>query len=119
MDIMELYTVHGYNRGRNAAGIYALLQNRTEVTDERVMNHVNFLIGGMVPNSINVEFERGSINACGDSTQIQANMVAFFTCRKTYKVEENDLVPLHLNDQVSRTNVRMVCALPFRSRSRY
>ena len=54
--------MHGYNGGRNAVGIYALLQNKTEETYKRVMNYVNFLTGGVVRNSINVDFERGAIN---------------------------------------------------------
>ena len=60
---LQLYTVQGYNRGKNAVGIYVLLQNKTEVAYERMMNHMNLLTDGVVPNSTNVDFERGAINA--------------------------------------------------------
>ena len=60
---LQLYTFHGFNRGRNAVGVYALLQDKTVATYGRMMNHLIFLTGGVVPNSINVDFEIGVINA--------------------------------------------------------
>lgn len=112
---LQLYTVHGYNRGRNAVGIYALLQNKTEATYERMMNHVNFLTGGVVPNSINIDFERAAINAVETVYPNTSKYGCFFHLSKNIykKVQENGLAPLYLNDQVFRTNIRMVCALAF------
>ena len=60
---LQLYTFHGFNRGRNAVGVYVLLQDKTVATYGRMMNHLNFLTGGVVPNSINIDFEIGAINA--------------------------------------------------------
>ena len=87
----------------------------TEETYERVMNHLNFLNGGVVPSSINVDFERGAIMDVETVPKYKQIRLFFLLVEKhIYKrVEGNGLAPLHVNDQVFSTIIRMVCALPF------
>ena len=59
---MQMYTIHGLDRGRNVIGIYALLQDKTQWSYVRMLHHVSFLTGGTVPNSVNIDFERAAIN---------------------------------------------------------
>ena len=56
-----LYTVHGYEEGTRLV-FMRCGRIRSRKHTKRVMNHVNFLTGGVVPNSTNVDFERGAIN---------------------------------------------------------
>ena len=62
------------------------------------MNHLNFLTGRVVPNSINVDFEIRAIKRV---------WLPFSP------IEANGLAALYLNDQVFRNNIRMICALAF------
>ena len=112
---LQLYTFHGFNRGRNAVGVYALLQDKTVATYGRMMNHLNFLTGGVVPNSINFDFEIGAINAVrGEYPNSNVYGCLFHLSKNVYKkVQANGLAALYLNDQVFRNNIRMICTLAF------
>ena len=110
---LQLYTVHGYDRGRNAVGIYALLQNKT-ATYQRMMDHVRFLADGVVPNSISVDYERAAINAVRTVYRDDDYSCFFHLSKNMYKrVRENGLSPLYLAGQLFRTNIRMICAMAF------
>ena len=80
-----------------------------------MMNHLNFLTGGVVPNSINVNFEIGAINAVrGEYPNSNVYGCLFHLSKNVYKkVQANGLAALYLNDQVFRNNIRMICALAF------
>ena len=112
---LQLYTFHGFNKGRNAVGVYALLQDKTVATYGRTMNHLNFLTGGVVPNSINVDFEIGAINAMrGEYPNSNVYGCLLHLSKNVYKkVQANGLAALYLNDQAFRNNIRMICALAF------
>ena len=79
------------------------------------MNHLNFLTGGVLPNSINVDFEIGAINAVrGEYPNSNVYSCLFHLSKNVYKtVQANGLAALYLNDQVFRNNTRMICALAF------
>ena len=79
------------------------------------MNHLNFLTGGVVLNSINVDFDIGAINAVrGEYPKSNVYGCLFHLSKNVYKkVQANGLAELYLNDQVFRKNIRMVCALAF------
>ena len=76
---------------------------------------MNFLTGGVVPNSINVDFEIGAINAVrGEYPNPNVYGCLFHLSKNVYKkVQANSLAALYLNDQVFRNNIRMICALAF------
>ena len=74
------------------------------------MNHLIFLTGGVVPNSINVDFEVGAINAVrGEYPTWNVYGCLFHLSKNVYKkVQANGLAALYLNDQVFRNNIRMI-----------
>ena len=88
---------------------------KIQPTYERMLNHVSFSTGGAIPNSINIDYERAAINATKviyPNTNIYGCL--FHLSKNIYrKVQENGLSNQYLNDQVFRTNIRMICALAF------
>ena len=79
------------------------------------MDHVKFLTGGEVPNSISVDYERAAINAERTVYRDTDDYGGFFHLwKKMYKrVQENGLSTLYLADQLFCTNIRMICAMAF------
>ena len=112
---MQLYTIHGLQNGRNAIGLYALLRNKDQRTYEHMFNHVSALTNGVVPQSINVDFEQAAINAADVVYPDSDKRGCFFhLSQNVYKcVKRNGLTQLYLDDQEFRTNIRMISALAF------
>ena len=80
-----------------------------------MMDHVRFLTGGVVPNSISVDYERAAINAVRIVYRDSDDYGCFFHLSKNMyeRAQENGLSPLYLADQLFRTNIRMICTMAF------
>ena len=91
------------------------MQDKRQETYERVLNHENFLTGGVNPNSINFDFKRAAINAT-ETIYPNTNLYAclFHLSQNIYRnVQVNGRSIQYQNDPVFRTNIRMICGSAF------
>ena len=112
---MQLYTVHDMKNGRNVIGLSALLSNKQQHTNKRMLRYVKILTGNANPTSISVDFEGSAVIACSTVYPFSELSGCFFhLSQNIYKrVQENHVIDLYQNKVVFRTNRRMICALAF------
>ena len=109
----QLYTVHGLSGDHHVVGCYALLSNKNRGTYVELLQQVHRLTNGAAP--IMIDFEQACIGAI---TMVFPNASVygclFHLTKSIYRhVQANGLQQQYLNDNLFRTNIRMIGALAF------
>ena len=112
---MQLYTVHGLQRGHNVVGAYALLRNKEANTYTEMLTQIRALTNNVEPESFMTDFETGSSTALGRVYPNVPKKGCFFhLCKNVFKhVQAEGLLDRYLNDENFRINVKMISAIAF------
>ena len=94
--------IHSVKSSKNVIGMYALLTNKQQHTYERMLRHIEILIGNANPTSISLDFERLAINACSTVYPLSELSGCFFhLSQNVYKrAQESHLTDLYQNNVV-------------------
>ena len=75
----QLYTVHGLQNGRNAAGAYTLLPNNRLDSYAEMLNEIKNMTNGVNPESKMIDSENSMISACERVYPLVPKKVVYFT----------------------------------------
>ena len=112
---MQLYTIHGLQRGHNVLCAYGLLRNKEARTYEEMLGQIQRLTNNAIPESIMTDFENGSIAALRATyPNVPLKGCLFHLSKNIYKrVQDAGLAARYLNDNAFRTNIKMISAISF------
>ena len=103
---MQLYTIHGLQRGHNVLCAYGLLRNKEARTYEEMLGQIQRLTNNAIPESIMTDFENGSIAALRATyPNVPLKGCLFHLSKNIYKrVQDAGLAARYLNDNAFRTS---------------
>ena len=110
-----MYTVHGLRNDHHVIGCYALLPNKEAVTYTEFLQQVGRLTNAASPATIMVDYEQACINAVRQ-VYPQSSLVGclFHLCKSVFRhVQSEGLQQMYMENEVFRSNVRMIPALAF------
>ena len=112
---MQLYTVHGLQRGHNVLGAYALLRNKEANTYTEMLNQIRALTNNVEPESFMTDFQTGSSNALQRVYPNVPRKGCFFhLCQNIFRhVSTAGLLGRYTNDNNFRMNIKMISAIAF------
>ncbi|XP_066915446.1 uncharacterized protein [Clytia hemisphaerica] len=112
---MQLYTVHGLQRGHNVLGAFALLRNKEANTYTEMLNQIHALTNNVEPESFMTDFETGLSNALQRVYPNVPRKGCFFhLCQNIFKhVSTEGLLGRYTDDSNFRMNIKMISALAF------
>ena len=97
----------------HVVGCYALLPNKTRETYIEMLQQVQQLTNGASPNTVMIDYEQaciGAISVVFPNTLLYGCL--FHLCQSVFRrVQANGLQQQYLNDDVFKTNIRMISAL--------
>ena len=113
--LLQLYTVHGFQQGRNVVGAYSLLTNKRLETYSELLTQIQILTNHVNPHNIMVYFEQAMIGALRNVYPLVPQKGCLFHLSKNIyrKVQDLGLSQLYLDDEQFRTNIRMIASLSF------
>lgn len=109
----QLYTVHGFNIGRNVVGAYCLLPNKRLATYTQMLNQIRQLTNNQNLESVMIDFEATMISALEEVfPQVPVKGCLFHLCKNIYRrVQGEGLTELYMNDANFRMTIKMIGAL--------
>ena len=112
---IQLYTVHGLSQGRQIVGAYGLLPNKRSETYIEFLTQIQNFTNQVNPQSVMIDFEQSMIGALDRVyPAVPQKGCLFHLSKNIYKrVHQEGLSQLYMNDDVFRTNIRMISALSF------
>ena len=110
---VQLYTVHGLSQGRHIVGAYGSLPNKRSETYIEFLTQIQNFTNQVNPQMI--DFEQSMIGALDRVyPAVPQKGCLFHLSKNIYKrVQQEGLSQLYMNDDVFRTNIRMISALSF------
>ena len=115
LQFAQIYTIHGFNNGRNIPCVYALLPNKRANTYAELLHQIQRLTNNAIPANIAIDFEMAMIQALGQVYPYSPAWGCLFHLSKNVfkRVKELGLQQRYVNDPVFRGNIRMIAALSF------
>lgn len=111
----QLYSIHGFKRGKLLPLVYALTANRSTSTYKKILLELKDVEPQLNPKKILIDYEKGFISAAKSVfKEVELHGCFFHFCQYIWrKVGEFHLVNRCGNDLIFMTHVKMLMSLAF------